>query len=112
MTPDCLTQSAKRKKDFQRVTTVFAIIVLAIWLILAVAPGRFWQIERDTPPPQLSTWPAVVAIIPARNEETLIGVTLKSLWRQDYPGELRIVVADDRSDDGTADVARNAAREM
>jgi hopene-associated glycosyltransferase HpnB len=51
----------------------------------------------------------VVAIIPARNEAPVIGETLRSLWAQDYPGELRVVVVDDHSDDGTAEAAWSAA---
>jgi hopene-associated glycosyltransferase HpnB len=50
-----------------------------------------------------------VAVIPARNEAELLGTTVSSLLSQRYEGELSVVVVDDHSDDGTADVARRAA---
>jgi hopene-associated glycosyltransferase HpnB len=52
----------------------------------------------------------VVAVIPARDEAEVIGETLRSLWSQEYPGTFRIVLVDDHSDDGTAEIALGAAR--
>jgi hopene-associated glycosyltransferase HpnB len=49
--------------------------------------------------------------MPARNEATTIGRTVGGLGRQDYPGDFAIVVVDDHSEDGTAEIARHAARE-
>jgi len=54
-------------------------------------------------------WPAVAAIIPARDEAACVGETVASLLGQDYAGELRVIVVDDRSRDATAQVAREAA---
>lgn len=85
-------------------------LVLLIWLGLALRKGWFWRIERDPVPAAPSEWPAVVAVIPARNEAEGIGETLRSLWAQDYPGRLRVVLVDDHSEDGTAEAARAAAR--
>ncbi len=59
--------------------------------------------------PAPTSWPAVVCVIPARDEAESIGETVKSLLAQDYPGEFRVVVVDDRSTDGTGEVARRAA---
>jgi hopene-associated glycosyltransferase HpnB len=61
--------------------------------------------DRDAPPPPKS-WPSVVAVVPARNEADVIAKTLASLLAQDYPGAFRIVLVDDQSGDGTAQVAR------
>lgn len=47
----------------------------------------------------------LTVIIPARNEAARIGETLRVLLLQQYPG-LRIIVVDDRSDDGTLDVVQ------
>lgn len=52
------------------------------------------------------TWPSVVAIVPARNEAEYLPRTLPSLLAQEYPGEFQVLVVDDRSSDGTGDVAR------
>lgn len=48
----------------------------------------------------------MTVIVPARHEARVLPSTLPALLSQDYPGCLRIVVVDDSSTDGTADVAR------
>lgn len=84
-----------------------------IWLYLVFARGWFWWL-RDfdddfSPHPELTQWPHVVAIVPARNEAEVIGPAIDSLVRQQYPGEFSIVVVDDHSADGTAENACAAA---
>ncbi len=90
---------------------LIASMVLAIWLYLIAARGGFWRAaERDdeaVAPP--GVWPAVAAVIPARDEAECVGRTVTSLLRQNYPGALTVIVVDDQSRDGTADVARGAA---
>ena len=54
--------------------------------------------------------PLISVLIPARNEEANIGACLDSLRRQDYP-EVEILVLDDSSTDGTADIVARAAAE-
>jgi hopene-associated glycosyltransferase HpnB len=92
-----------------------AIIMLAAgscvaWLFLLFCRGGFWRADQrlSDPTPQLDRWPAVVAVIPARDEAATIGRTVASLLAQDYPGRLNVVVVDDGSGDGTATVARAA----
>lgn len=92
------------------------LLTFAIWLALIASWGAFWQLwrfdaDRDsvTEPP---AWPSVMAIVPARNEARTIGETVCSLARQEYPGEFRILVVDDASEDATAEVARRAADEQ
>jgi hopene-associated glycosyltransferase HpnB len=66
--------------------------------------------EPNADAPQ--SWPAVAAVIPARDEADVIAASLGSLLRQDYPGPFTIVLVDDQSRDATAAVARAcAARE-
>ncbi len=48
----------------------------------------------------------VSVIVPAYNEEAMIGRTLESLGKQDYAGSVEIIVVDNNSTDGTAAVAR------
>ena len=90
---------------------ILALIVLAIWLYLIAARGRFWRAaERDDAgdaPESESTrrWPAVSAVIPARDEAETIGETVASLLRQDYRGVLSVIVVDDQSRDATASIA-------
>jgi len=54
--------------------------------------------------------PLISVLIPARNEEANIGTCLESLRRQDYP-TFEILVLDDASTDGTADVVAAVAAE-
>ncbi|HKN30631.1 MAG TPA: glycosyltransferase [Roseiarcus sp.] len=88
---------------------------LAVWLYLLAGRGRFWRGEElfETVRPDNERrfdgdWPRVTAIVPARDEADVIGQTVASLARQDYPGPFAVVVVDDQSSDGTASVARRA----
>jgi len=86
-------------------------MVLAIWLYLLAGRGAFWLArERDGDTPAWDgAWPAVSAVIPARDEAECVGKTVTSLLQQDYPGEFSVILVDDQSRDGTAAVAREAA---
>ncbi|MFA6607520.1 MAG: glycosyltransferase, partial [Sphingomonas sp.] len=66
---------------------------------------------QPTPNPSLpgrgeEWWPSVVAVVPARDEAEVIAESIASLAAQDYPGDFRIILVDDSSSDGTADIAR------
>ena len=91
--------------------TVAASLSLLIWLYLVFAHGRFWRL-RQPPASNLRAERRVVAVIPARNEADVIAESLKSLFTQYFLAPLHIVLVDDNSSDGTADVARKLAREM
>jgi hopene-associated glycosyltransferase HpnB len=54
----------------------------------------------------------VTAVIPARNEQELIGRTVASLRAQQFGAPLRIVVADDESSDATGAAARAAGADL
>lgn len=99
------------------VLTWIAALSLAIWIYMLTARGGFWLArERDTQGEDRfaapTEWPPVAVVIPARNEAESIAETVECLCRQDYPGALRVVVVDDQSDDGTADLARGAAAKV
>jgi hopene-associated glycosyltransferase HpnB len=89
---------------------LLAVLPLLTWLYLVSARGAFWLLREDTcAPGSLDFWPSVAAIVPARNEAETIARTATSLIRQDYPGEFRIIVVDDHSEDATARFALQAA---
>jgi len=94
---------------------VLGSISIAIWLYLAVAHGAFWRLRKfddDTMQHGVpSAWPAVVAIVPARNEAATIAQTLTSLLNQNYAGQFSVVLVDDHSEDATAQIAWQTARE-
>ncbi len=85
-----------------------AFFGLAAWLYLYFAHSGFWRADQRLPakPEPVRDWPTVVAIVPARNEADSIGAMTTALLAQDYRGALRIIVVDDASTDGTADLAR------
>jgi hopene-associated glycosyltransferase HpnB len=91
---------------------MLSAISLVIWLYLLFARGGFWlgSVRDASQPPVPSKWPAVAIVVPARNEAGLIGSSLRSLLRQNYPGPVTLIVVDDDSGDGTAAAARNAAK--
>jgi hopene-associated glycosyltransferase HpnB len=100
---------------------ILAALALAIWLYLLLGRGGFWlSSERDDgEPAPLRTlpnkalsngvWPKLAVVIPARDEAQGIGACIGSLLQQDYPGDWSIILVDDGSSDGTADIARQTA---
>jgi hopene-associated glycosyltransferase HpnB len=90
---------------------LLSLLALLGWLYLLGGHGWFWLTDQrlprvsSTPRP----WPPVTAIVPARDEATMLPETLPSLLTQDYPGGLTVVLVDDQSGDGTAGVARALA---
>jgi hopene-associated glycosyltransferase HpnB len=95
-----------------------AALALAIWLYLVFARGGFWLCSEydeggpETLPSWTPAWPSVAVVIPARNEADGIAETVGSLLRQDYRGPFKIVLVDDDSNDGTADIARRCAADL
>ncbi|WP_414040286.1 glycosyltransferase [Acidithiobacillus sp. M4-SHS-6] len=96
--------------------------VLLAWLVLFFGRGYFWRADQRLPDLPAASFPdkkasaerlpAVIAIVPARNEAEGIGPCVTALLRQHYPAALRVMVVDDQSEDGTADIARAAAEKI
>jgi poly-beta-1,6-N-acetyl-D-glucosamine synthase len=102
--------------DLSRViTTPAALIVIAG---IAIVPGYLnaqlvTSLLVDRPPRLRDdlAFPPLALVIAAHNEATRIGETLRYAQRQDYAGQLDLVVVDDGSTDGTADIVRRLAAE-
>ncbi|WP_375596375.1 glycosyltransferase [Algihabitans albus] len=96
--------------------TLLAALSLLTWIVLLLFWGGFWRgRERFHCPPEAGAdrrWPAVAVCIPARNEADVLSETLRSILVQDYAGPIQVVLADDASDDGTGDIARQAAADL
>jgi hopene-associated glycosyltransferase HpnB len=96
------------------ILTLLAGAGLLVWLYLLVGHGAFWRLaehDRRFAPPGARA-PAetrVVAVVPARDEAEVIADCLRSLLRQELGGRLDIILVDDESSDGTAEVARATA---
>ena len=56
-------------------------------------------------------YPSVSVVVAARDEEVSLPACLAALAAQDYPGQLEVVIVDDRSRDGTAAVIAAKAAE-
>ena len=75
------------------------------WLIVQILVMRYYWRTANAKPPRISHWPLVSILVPGFNEAPSIGATLRSLLAIDYPN-FEILVLDDGSTDGMADVAR------
>lgn len=94
---------------------LLGLVSVLIWLGIWLHPARPWDFQPvgdDEPiPSPPNEWPPVCIVVPARNERDSLPQTLPALLQQDYPGPFMVVVVDDRSRDGTADIARALAHE-
>lgn len=92
-------------------------IVLAWTIVAGVAllPGFMSaflvaSLLIDSRPPRrrdIKTYPAVTVLVAAYNEGANILSTIESIAKQQYPGDLRVIVANDGSTDDTADKVRS-----
>ncbi|MBO9717706.1 MAG: glycosyltransferase family 2 protein [Pseudoxanthomonas sp.] len=57
-------------------------------------------------------YPDVCVLVASYNERDNIAATLQSLARQDYAGQVRVLVIDDGSTDGSLQIARDAAAQL
>ena len=88
-----------------------AVAAASPWILGPLA--TIWRVRRsrdlrDETAPLPPNEPTVSVIVPARNERRNIASCLRSILATTYR-HLEIVVVDDRSTDGTADAAREAA---
>jgi biofilm PGA synthesis N-glycosyltransferase PgaC len=92
---------------------------LAIAVIggLAIVPGYLnahliASLLFDRPPPLRFDldYPEITVIIACYNEEESVGETIEYVGRSDYPGPMRIMVADDGSTDRTVEIAEELAK--
>ena len=84
-------------------------LIAVFWVSVAVRVGRSrsedrWRLGPDSP--CLPALPRLTVLIPARNEAANIGPCLDSVFASDH-GNLEVVVFDDSSTDGTAELARS-----
>jgi hopene-associated glycosyltransferase HpnB len=79
------------------------------WAYLLAGHGGFWRTGQRLPAVAADPahWPAVTAVVPARNEAAVLPGTLPTLLGQAYPGAFGVVLVDDDSSDGTAEAARS-----
>jgi hopene-associated glycosyltransferase HpnB len=87
---------------------VIALSSLGIWLYLCFFHGKFWTSAPELRAVEPRAWPDVDIVVPARDEAETIGAVIASLLAQEYGGEFRVILVDDNSTDGTAQLAGSA----
>jgi hopene-associated glycosyltransferase HpnB len=98
----------------QTVADIVAFAAMASWIYLAFFRGYFWRIAEELKAHHSddSYCPDILVLIPARDEASCIEKSVTSLLKQNYCGSVRVVVIDDGSSDGTAEIARRVATEL
>jgi hopene-associated glycosyltransferase HpnB len=74
---------------------------LAAWMYLIFGRGGFWRAKETSVPELNGPMRSVAVVVPARNEESVVGRAIASLVHQNYPGPLHIFLVDDHSTDAT-----------
>jgi hopene-associated glycosyltransferase HpnB len=89
--------------------TIAATLAAVIWAYLLLGRGSFWRLGQITVRAGADAPPRRVAVvIPARNEAAVIAESIASLV-ESGDDSLHIILVDDGSSDGTAQIARQAA---
>jgi hopene-associated glycosyltransferase HpnB len=84
---------------------MIALLALAVWIYLVFFHGNFWVSGPELAPALPAELPDVDIVVPARDEAATIGPVIGSLLAQDYGGTFRVILVDDGSTDGTAELA-------
>ena len=92
--------------------SLLAASSFGIWLYLLLGRGGFWREQVVPPADEPRNWPDLVAIVPARDEAPHVADAIRSLLSQRYTGAFFVVLVDDHSGDGTAEIARRTAAEL
>ena len=99
-------------------TSITLPLALAVIFGIAIVPGYLnanliASLLIDRPPPLRFDleFPALTVVIACFEEEGAIEETIDYVAKQEYPGELHILVADDGSTDGTVALAEQRAAE-
>ena len=84
---------------------LYPVVTAAIWMAGALV-FRLFESRNDAEPPE-GGWPGVTVLIPAYNEQDVIGTCVRGALASDYP-ELKVLVLDDGSTDETVAAALEA----
>ena len=82
------------------------LFCLAIWIYLLAVHGGFWRVASLQVGVQVhgAIDGEVAVVIPARDEASVIGPTVRSLLRQTCAHSIHLFVVDDHSSDETSEV--------
>ena len=79
------------------ITTIFLLIILSYYLLL------FLPIKKGKTGKKIRS---MLVAVPARNEQSRIGMTLNSIFAAEFDGKKRVIAIDDGSTDGTLKVLK------
>src|SRR5215510_8857285 len=100
----------------ERVLQAICVAIASLGSIRFILLGGlavvYWARTRRPTPERIddSYHPFVTVLVPAHNEERVIGDTIQSVLGSEYQ-PLEVVIVDDGSRDGTADVVRERFRD-
>jgi hopene-associated glycosyltransferase HpnB len=98
----------------EALAAVLSALSAVLWVGLALSPWGVWRnrevLDAANAAKDCVSLEEITALIPARNEAEVIVQTLRSLV--DQGAGLKIVVVDDGSEDGTAEIARQASADI
>ncbi len=96
------------------ISLLAACVPSSIWIYLVTARGGFWRVSKHFAPitPDSVRTKRVVAVVPARDEAEVIDQAITSLLGQNIAPCIHVVLVDDGSSDGTAQIARAAAEAL
>ncbi|HEV2689613.1 MAG TPA: glycosyltransferase [Bryobacteraceae bacterium] len=83
---------------------------LCVWIYLLAARGGFWRMGMPAARAASGLAKSVAVVIPARNEEAVVGQAVASLLNQNYGGRVHVYLADDHSSDDTVQAAGSHER--
>lgn len=99
----------------KRLYTILVALGSIVWFALGVEWFRGMRgiplLREAGRPGNLDSFPSLSVIVPARNEEKSIQESVETMLAQTYPGELDVIVVDDRSTDGTECILQTLERQ-
>ncbi|MBA3662306.1 MAG: glycosyltransferase family 2 protein [Gammaproteobacteria bacterium] len=103
-------------QDFSEL--VGPVIAVVVIFFLALLPGFLnffilaaYLLDRRPKPKAVKAWPDISLLIAALNEENLIEDTIDSIMKQDYQGNMEIIVIDNGSSDKTWEILNHLKNE-
>lgn len=106
------SRNAQRPGEGSPVSLVLALASLAASVVSLARARRARRLVGSLreEPGEAYVRPGLSVVIPARNEEGRLEEALGSVLGQDYPGELEVLLVDDRSEDATPEIGERLAR--
>jgi cellulose synthase/poly-beta-1,6-N-acetylglucosamine synthase-like glycosyltransferase len=88
------------------ITALFPLLFFVVWKIMADIFRKFIKIDKSLKSVD-PVYPGLISVVvPAYNEEEMVGKCIESLLTQDYKGQMEIIVVNDGSTDDTLEIIK------